>query len=116
MKKFLLSLVAAFYASTAIADISEYGPGDILTVNMGGVCVTNGPSYFDYTVTEFGVKPLFMANVKTKIIAEGKPIDREGVLVVLSNQDTGIVKVAVLYPEGVICEIFSGINFEPYVN
>jgi hypothetical protein len=113
MKKILSALAIAF-AFPAFADITDYGPGDILGVRYANVCVTNGPSYFDYSVGDFEAIPLFMANVTTTIVYEGKLVDSPGVLVVLSNQDTGVVKVAVLYPDGVVCELLHGENFEPY--
>lgn len=112
--KFIIATTITLLLSTATIAQTMENPGEILTVDMRGYCYTNSNSYFLDRDQRYGELPLLLANGQSIVMYENKELDSPGVLVVLSNQDTRTVSIAMAYPDGVVCEILTGTNFEPY--
>lgn len=99
---------------TAAAQEQQSPFGTVLEVHVKGFCATNGAGYLTERKAIYGETPLFLAVGASILVNEdNSTVDSSGTLVLLSNQDTRTVSVAMLYPDGVACEILTGINFEP---
>lgn len=104
--------IALLVPALASAQEPEINP-NIMPVTMFGFCNKNGGAYLAERKQNYGELPLFISTGQSYIIDGEEMVDAPGVLTVLSNQDTGTVSIAMLYPDGVACEILTGINFEP---
>ena len=108
--------VALLVPGLASAEETESPFGTVLDVHVKGYCATNGVGYLNERNAVYGETPLFYANGASILINEdNSTVDSPGTLVVLSNQSTGTMSVAMLYDDGVACEILTGIDFTPYV-
>jgi hypothetical protein len=55
------------------------------------------------------------ATTYTSNTREQKLIPATGEFMFLVDQETGIFKAVMFYPDGTVCELIAGKNFEPYV-
>jgi hypothetical protein len=114
MKKTIAALLIA--TSPALAQEEENPFGTVLEVHVKGYCATKGVGYLNERKISYGETPLFYANGASILVNEdNSTVDSPGTLIVLSNQSTGTMSVAMLYPDGVACEILTGIDFTPYI-
>jgi hypothetical protein len=105
-----LGLILA--GSAAVAD--HY---DSYEVKQFSVCSDQGSLFASTIMQEYGESILFTGDGFLSTLDEttqGK-IDRQGTVFVLTNQDTGTYTVLIAYPWGTVCEVISGVNFEPYI-
>lgn len=108
------AVLAVFLPGAVLAQTAEPElDSTLMPVTMYGVCSPSGTAYLAERKAVYGETPLFFSQGYSFILDEQKVVDAIGVLTVLLNQDTGTVSVAMLYPDGVACEILTGINFEP---
>ena len=110
------TIAALLIATTpAVAQETESPFGEVLDVHIKGYCATNGVGYLNERNAAYGETPLFYAKGASILVNEdNSTVDSPGTLVVLSNQSTGTMSVAMLYDDGVACEILTGIDFTPY--
>lgn len=106
-------LITVLLPTAAAAQESAPVPTGLMPVTMYGVCNSSGTAYLAERKAVYGETPLFFSQGYSYILDDEKVVDAIGVLTVLLNQDTRTVSVAMLYPDGVACEILTGINFEP---
>lgn len=78
-----------------------------------GVCTSNPNAYFAAKSAVQTEEVLFVASGNFFVLQNEQVVDQQGLLVVLSNQDTGTVSVALARPDGRLCELITGENFEP---
>jgi hypothetical protein len=111
------TIIAALLIATtpAVAQQAESPFGEVLDVHVKGYCATKGVGYLNERNAVYGETPLFYAKGASILVNEdNSTVDSPGTLIVLSNQSTGTMSVAMLYDDGVACEILTGIDFTPY--
>lgn len=78
-----------------------------------GICTSDPNVYFLAKSQVDSEQILFVSSAEFFVRTSEQVVDQAGLLVVLSNQDTGTVSVALTTPDGRVCELITGENFEP---
>jgi hypothetical protein len=116
MKTTIAAALIATVPVMSLAQETESPFGTIMDVQVKGYCATNGLGYLNERNAVYGETPLFYARgVSILVVDDNSTVDSPGTLVVLSNQSTGTMSVAMLYDDGVACEILTGVDFTPYI-
>lgn len=108
-------ITAIFIALAPAANAQQNETVEVVDVLMPIVCTVNGIGYLNNVTMQYSEKPLFTSKTAHAIVTD-KAINLEGTLVTLVNQQTRTLTVVVVYPDGSLCELAAGIEFEPYVD
>tara|TARA_R110000851_G_C12759532_1_gene532918 strand:+ start:221 stop:559 length:339 start_codon:yes stop_codon:yes gene_type:complete len=104
---------STFATQTVAEDLNMY------KVNQVTYCSDNGLAMKRVILRSYNEVPLLTASTIVPTIAGGddneEAVQIAGELSMVVNQSTGTYTVFVTYPWGTVCEILSGVNFEPYV-
>jgi hypothetical protein len=113
---FILALILAgstFATQTVAEDL------DIYKVNQVTYCSDNGLAMKRAYLRSYNEVPLLTGATIVPTVTGGddneEALRLEGELSMFVNQSSGTYTVFVTYPWGTVCEIISGVNFEPYV-
>jgi hypothetical protein len=99
-------------AQTTAVDLELY------KVNQVTYCSDNGPAMKREYLKSFQEVPLFLGDTTVPTIdwedGNESVVRLAGELSMVVNQFSGSYTVFVTYPWGTVCEVLSGVNFEPY--
>jgi hypothetical protein len=104
-----------FTASTVTAEPRVNTVFELVELTVA--CSSNPDTHAKWFPDGWQDSLLFTSDASTYTVntQEQNLIKKSGEFMFLVDPDTGMFKAVMYYPDGTVCEIISGTNFEPYV-